>query len=161
VAVQLQKERDDASKQRKLAEEGWQKAEAEKSRAEHLLFRCMSAIDEHALATEQSREMKQLTGEPGSIPFVVARVYATSARVYQHDAGLAEADRERFAERYASKAVELLNKADEHRYFETPRNRQKLLTDTDLLVLRGRPDFRALLEKLKLALPQPGSSLAK
>jgi tRNA A-37 threonylcarbamoyl transferase component Bud32 len=153
AATQLQKERDEANRQRALAEEGVRKAEAEKGRAESLLYHCMNAIDEHARATEQSREMKQLTGEPGSIPFVVARVYAASAKVYRNDVQLAEADRERFAERYAAKAVELLKKAADHRYFDSERNRQKLWADADLPALRGRADFRTLLQKLGIREP--------
>jgi hypothetical protein len=113
----------------------------------------MSAIDEHARATEQSREIKQLTGEPGSIPFVVARVYAVSAKVYRNDTQLSEADRDRFAERYAAKAVELLKLAADHRYFDSDRNRQKLQADADLTALRDRADFRALLHKLRI--PEP------
>lgn len=153
AATRLQQERDEANRQHNLAEEGRQKAEAEKTRAEYLLLRCMSAIDEHARATEVSREAKQQTGEPGSIPFVVARVYATSARVYQSDALLSEADRKRFAERYAGKAVELLRQAADHRYFDSATNRQRLRDDADLTVLHDRADFRALLTKL--GIPEP------
>ncbi len=153
AATQLQEERDEATRLKTLAEEGLRKAEAEKSRSESLLYRCMSAIDEHARATAQSREMKQLTGEPGSIPFVVARVYAASAKVYRNDIQLSEADRDRFAERYAAKAVELLNQAADHRYFDTDRNRQKLWADSDLTALRDRADFRALLHKLRIREP--------
>jgi eukaryotic-like serine/threonine-protein kinase len=154
AAARLQEERDEADRQRDLAEEGRRKAEAEKGRAEYVLYRCMSAIDEHARATEQSRQMKQQTGEPGSIPFVVARVYAASARVYRNDALLPEADRERFAERYASKAVELLKGAADHRYFDSARNQQKLWADADLAALRDRADFRALV--VKLGIREPG-----
>ncbi len=154
AAAQLQQERDEANRQHALAEEALKKAEAEKGRAESLLYRCMSAIDEHARATEQSREMKQLTGEPGSIPFVVARVYAASARVYRNDVLLPEADRERFAERYAARAVELLKGAADHRYFDSARNRQKLQADADLAALRGRADYRAFLAKLGIRQPQ-------
>jgi tRNA A-37 threonylcarbamoyl transferase component Bud32 len=154
AAAQLQKERDEATQLQVLAEEGQRKAEAEKSRSESLLTRCMSAIDEHARATAQSREMKQLTGEPGSIPFVVARVYAASAKVYRNDTQLSEADRDRFAERYAAKAVELLHQAADHRYFDSDRNRQKLWVDSDLVVLRDRADFRALLHKLSIREPR-------
>jgi tRNA A-37 threonylcarbamoyl transferase component Bud32 len=153
AAAQLQEERDEATRLKGLAEEGWRKADAEKNRSESLLYRCMSAIDEHARATDQSREMKQLTGEPGSIPFVVARVYAASAKVYRNDTLLSEADRDRFAQRYAAKAVELLNQAADHRYFESDRNRHKLLADADLTVLRDRTDFRALLHKLRIRSP--------
>jgi hypothetical protein len=89
-----------------------------------------------------------MTGELGSIPFVVARVYAVSARAYRDDAQLPAADRDRFAERYAAKAVELLKQAADHRYFETDRNREKLRTDADLSALHDRADFRALIAKL-------------
>jgi serine/threonine-protein kinase len=154
AAAQLQEERDEANRQHALADEGRRKAEAEASRAEYLLFRCMSAIDEHARATEQSREMKQTTGEPGSIPFVVARVYAASAKVYRADDRLPEADRERFAERYAGKAVELLERANDHRYFDSARNRQKLQTDADLTALHDRADYQRLLAKLGMEIPR-------
>jgi tRNA A-37 threonylcarbamoyl transferase component Bud32 len=155
AATQLAAERDAATHQQRLAEEGKTKAqeeqhraEQEKSRAEYLLGRCMAAIDEHARATEQSREWKQSTGEPGSIPYVVARVYAVSAGVYRNDPLLAQPDREAFADRYARKAVELLLQAHEHRYFESKRNRDRLLSDPDLSTVRERADFLALLKKL-------------
>jgi serine/threonine protein kinase len=154
AAVQLQQERDEANRQRALAEEAREKAEAEGKRAKHLLYRCTSAIDEHAQATEESRVWKQLTGESGSIPFVVARVYASSARVYRNDTLLSEEDRERFAEQYARKAVELLSKAVEHHYFDSAANRRKLQTDADLKALEDRADFRALLKKVGIAAPQ-------
>jgi hypothetical protein len=160
AAAQLQVERDEADRQRALADAGRQKAEAEKGRSEHLLYRCMSAIDEHARATEQSRVLKQQTGENGSIPFVVARVYAASARVYRNDAQLPAADRDRFAERYASKAVELLHRAAEHRYFDSASNREKILADADLAALRDRADFRALLTKLGIREPKREGSAA-
>ncbi len=153
AATRLQKERDEAAQLQIQAEEGWKNAVAEKGRAGHLLFLCMSAIDEHAQATEQSRMAKQQTGDPGSIPFVVARVYAASAKVYGDDALLPEADRERFADRYAAKAVELLAKADEHGHFQLEANRKKLLADPVLAVLHPRADFQSLLAKLKIPLP--------
>lgn len=153
AAVRLQKERDDAAQLQALAEEGWKNAVAEKGRASHLLFLCMSAIDEHAQATEQSRMAKQQTGDPGSIPFVVARVYAASAKVYADDALLPAEDRARFADRYAAKAVELLEKAAEHGHFQQDANRKKLLADPVLAALHPRADFRALLAKLRIPLP--------
>jgi eukaryotic-like serine/threonine-protein kinase len=159
AAVQLQKERDEARRQRVLADEGRQRAETEKTRAGHLLMLCTNAIDEHAKATEKSRNVKESTGELGSIPFVVACFYAASARVYRNDTQLPEADRERFAERYAARAVELLNRAADHRYFTSADNRQRLQTDTDLAALHGRADFRALLARVGIQKlnPPPGS----
>jgi hypothetical protein len=161
AAARLQEERDEANRLRTLADDGRRTAEAEAARSEHLLFRCMSDIDEHARATEESRKMKQLTGELGSIPFAVARVYAASVRVYRSDAHLPEADRERFAEHYAGKAVELLERAVDHHYFDSPGNRQKLQTDADLAVLHGRADFRALLAKLGIREPRGEGSAAQ
>jgi hypothetical protein len=148
AARQLKTERDEANRQHVLADESRKKAEAEKGRAEVLLGHCMAAIDAHAEATEASRHWKETTGELGSIPFVVARVYAASARVYREDRALAEEDRERFAERYARRAVELLDKARLHRYFERAENRARLLKDPDLEPLRGRTDFRELLARV-------------
>ena len=153
AAARLQEERDEAGRLQVLAEEGRRAADAEKGRAETLLFRCMSAIDEHARATEQSREMKVRTGDPGSIPYVVARVYAASAKVYRGDAQLSDADRDRFGERYAVKAVELLGQAAAHGYFESDANRAKFLADPDLAVLHDRADFRAMLTRLRLPHP--------
>jgi serine/threonine protein kinase len=154
AAAGLKTERDEAARLHVLAEDGQRTADAEKGRAEYLLFRCMSAIDEHARATEQSREVKVRTGDPGSIPYVVARVYAASANVYRNDAHLSDADRDRFGERYAAQAVELLGRAAEHGYFESDANRAKFLADPDLAVLRDRHDFRAFLAKFKIKRPK-------
>src|SRR5262249_31398708 len=138
-----------ARRQRGLAEKRLKEAQHQHSRAEYLVTRCVAAIDEHALWTEASRDAKQVEGQLGSIPFVVARLYAASSKIYREDDVLPEADRERFAEHYARKAVDLLRKADDHHYFAIPRNRQRLLTDPDLKTLQGRSDFTAFVEKVR------------
>jgi tRNA A-37 threonylcarbamoyl transferase component Bud32 len=148
TAAQLALERDEANRQRGLAETRLLEATEQHNRADYLLTRCMAAIDEHALWTVRSRDAKQAEGQPGSIPFVVARLYAASSKVYREDTVLPPADRERFAEHYARKAVELLRRADDHGYFTLERNRQRLASDTDLSALRGRTDFNALLRKI-------------
>ncbi|MGL4421833.1 MAG: serine/threonine-protein kinase [Gemmataceae bacterium] len=155
AAARLQNERDEAEMLKTLAEEGQRKAEAEKNRSSYLLMRCMTAIDEHAQATEQSREMKVRTGDPGSIPYVVARLYAASAKVYQSDTHLSETDRALFSERYARKSVELLHQAAAHGYFDADHHRTNLRADPDLAILHDRADFQALLKKHNIPLTKP------
>ena len=77
-----------------------------------------------------------------------------NTRCGQADNHLPEADRERFAERYAAKAVELLDRAADHHYFDSASNRERLRSDADLAALHDRADFRALLAKLGIPAPR-------
>jgi hypothetical protein len=156
--ARLQVEGDRAREQERLAQQQWaiarrdeaeakrqrDEANTQRERAQAILARCLAAVDEHAQATENAKAEVRQTGEPGSILFGLARFYAVTSEMYRHDTVLTGADRELLAERYASRAVKLLERAWQSRYFENPRNLDKLKTEKDLNPLRDRPDFKRL-----------------
>jgi serine/threonine protein kinase len=160
--AQLQVERDRAHEQERIARQQWaiarrdeaeakrqrDEANTQRERAQAILARCLAAVDEHAQATENAKAEVRQTGEPGSILFGLARFYAVTSEMYRHDTVLTSADRELLAEQYASRAVKLLERAWQSRYFENPRNLDKLKTEKDLNPLRGRPDFKRLRTQL-------------
>jgi serine/threonine protein kinase len=140
----------------KIAEEGWRYAERQRDeaneqrqRAQAILVRCLTAVDAHAKATEQGRQMKNETGEQGSIFYVLGRFYAATAADFAKDTKLTLEDRQKLAEEYASNAVKQLEKARSYRYFHVHDNFQKLKRDTDLDALRSRPDFQKLLVQVE------------
>jgi serine/threonine-protein kinase len=148
------KERADAQKQKTIAEKertiAWAahgKAEKEKRRAELILARCEAAIDQHATFSRSSKKELRREGQPGTILYSLARSYAAEVAALARDRDLAPADRARLADRYAARAVHLLDTALADQYFDSADNRRKLKEDAGLNPLRGREDFRRLLER--------------
>jgi hypothetical protein len=141
----LRHERNEAVALRQQAETERDRANLQSERAQQLMKRALGAIQEHALSTIASRNAKQVEGDPGSIVFVVARAYATAANTYAFDGCLSTSDRRPFVEQYDEFALTLLEAAAEHRYFDNPDRRARLLNDPQLARLRDQPRFRKLL----------------
>jgi serine/threonine-protein kinase len=108
-------------------------------------------LGDHARATSQANEVLKKTAIPGPTLHHLATVFTVSARAAGQDPKLSQADRERLAEQYASRAVELLRKAAELGYFKAAANVDFFETDPDLEPLRSRPDFQRLLSELERA----------
>jgi serine/threonine-protein kinase len=83
-------------------------------------------------------------GAGGSMCWHVARVYARAAAAARRAAKLAPDERERLADRYGARAVELLTQARQDAFFKTAQHRTWLQRSADLDPLRQRPDFRKL-----------------
>jgi hypothetical protein len=142
---EARRSQEEAERARDQARDETLRATQQQQRAEAILYRCASAIDEHARATEAGRQAKVAEGETGGVLYVLAQSYAASSVNCLQDARLAEGDRRVFAERYAARAVALLARAHGVGYFRHPRNRDRLRSDPELKPLRGRADFQRFL----------------
>jgi tetratricopeptide (TPR) repeat protein len=79
----------------------------------------------------------------------LAGVYSRAAAVVAKDSTLAQGDRRKRAEHYASHAIKLLRKAQAAGYFANPGNVECLNRDNKLQQLRSREDFKELLNDLQ------------
>jgi serine/threonine protein kinase len=109
----------------------------------------LAAAGEHARATA---EADALAADPKVSPdglSVLAGAYSRSSRAAQTDARLPAAECTRLAERYASRAIALLQKIQRQGYFKDAAHAKTLRTDEDFQPLRGREDFQKLLANEK------------
>jgi eukaryotic-like serine/threonine-protein kinase len=77
-----------------------------------------------------------------------AHTHAIAAAAVLKDAPLAAAERDRLADQYAARAVQLLSRAAARGLFASAAARAALETDAELAPLRSRPDFKKLLADL-------------
>jgi serine/threonine-protein kinase len=98
----------------------------------------------HARATA---EAEALLGEPALTAlnrYDAACAYGLACAAVRKDDKLTEADREKLAEQYATRAVALISEAWDRGY----RDLANIMRDTDLEALRGRADFQKLVREL-------------
>jgi serine/threonine-protein kinase len=88
-------------------------------------------------------------GEPRVLWVKLARTAACSSAAVRKDEKLAAGERDKRAQRYGDRAVELLTRAQAAGHFADTVNRQSLQTDADFAPLRNHPGFRALLRKVE------------
>jgi len=135
LTAQLQQERDHARR--------------EGQRAQALLRRALADVDEHAQSTERSKGDPAQRRDPGRVLYNLAGVYALASDATRRDRDLTADDRNQLAERYAGRAVELLEKADMIGFFRRLRNVARLRKDRDLDPVRSRADFQRLLQEVE------------
>jgi tetratricopeptide (TPR) repeat protein len=110
----------------------------------------LAAAGEHARATAEADDLAADARANGEGAWGLAITYARSLRAARSDRGLPSAERDALAERYAARAVALLQKLGKEGYFsQDPAHAQALRTDADLDVLRDRDDFRRLLAEVE------------
>ncbi|MBI3406980.1 MAG: protein kinase [Planctomycetes bacterium] len=80
--------------------------------------------------------------------FTRAHVYAAAASAAAADAKLESADKVRLAEEFAARSLELLERGYEAREFDR-HELASLQIDRDFAILRSRPGFRKLLERIE------------
>jgi tetratricopeptide (TPR) repeat protein len=100
----------------------------------------LARTGDHAGATAKADELAPKAARSGQACYLLARIYAVSAAAAK-EAGLVE--------RYAGRAVQMLEAARKANYFREAANVERLAGDTDLAALRGRKDFEALLEAVR------------
>ena len=83
-----------------------------------------------------------------SIFYNLARVNALAASAVRQDVLLEANDRDRLADQYAVRSLELLGHAREAGFFQVREKREKLSGESDLEALRGRPDYQAFVRGL-------------
>jgi len=98
----------------------------------------------HVRAADEAAQLITAAGEDGPSLYRLATVLSTAAGAAARDASLAEGERNRLAEQYAIRAIELLRKAQRAGYFKEPAARARLKDDPALAPLRLRKEFQEL-----------------
>jgi serine/threonine protein kinase len=119
-----------------------------KGRWVHRALRAMNlaAAGDYTRATAEADALVATGKAVGEGAWGMALVYARSLRAVRSDKRLSWSERDALAERYALRAVALLQRLRKEGYFQDPGRAKALRTDKDLDVLRGRDDFRRLLK---------------
>src|SRR5206468_10965761 len=99
----------------------------------------------HARATAAADDVVREKQPTASMLYDLACVWALSSAAARLDAQLDSADRDKLGERYATRALELLSKAQAAGHFNNPARTEQLTKDPDLDPLRARYDFKKLL----------------
>ena len=108
----------------------------------------LARLGEHVQATT---EVETLLAE-GHVQtmnlFTFSYVYALCSAAAANDDRLPPAEREKLADKYGGRAVELLRKAQAAGYFAGPGRLARMKESKDLDPIRSRPDFQRLLMEL-------------
>jgi hypothetical protein len=97
----------------------------------------------------EAAEVAAPPGLPGEALYNLACVYSQASAAAQRDAKLPPADRDRRAEQYAARAVELLGLAHKDSFFKPADTVQHLKKDPDLDPLRQRADYGKLMATIE------------
>jgi len=138
-----------AENQERAALAQLKETERQKARADALLRAACTAVDENAWAhiSRKGEVVRELA--PGGILFNLARVNALASANVRLDPQLEVPDRDRLADQYAARAVELLGRADEAGFFATQSRRRQLPVERDLAALNSRDDFRNFVREIQ------------
>jgi tetratricopeptide (TPR) repeat protein len=104
----------------------------------------LARMGKHAQAIADANKAAGKEPRAGITLYNLACVHALASAAARKDDKLDAAEREKTAERYAAKAVELLEKARTVGHFKTARNVADLKDDADLESLQSREDFKRL-----------------
>jgi eukaryotic-like serine/threonine-protein kinase len=120
------------------------------SRAETLKKARQEAVEfarsgEHARAAALAQALAAQRSLSAEFFYQVAAVYALAFAAARKDVARPAAERDKLAKEYATRALELLKRANAAGYFKAPANLAKLKHDPDFDTLRPRDDFRRLL----------------
>jgi tetratricopeptide (TPR) repeat protein len=113
------------------------------------LFRALALArgGEHARAAAETLALTKQSEVPADGRFNLACALALAVAAARADGKLPAERRNTLAERYAGQAVRLLGQLAEQGYFRDANHSRLLTDDEDLQTLRGRDDFRRLLDK--------------
>lgn len=134
----------------------WEQAITVRSDKDREQFRCLYAGDlsragEHARTIAEVDDLTKSKSVSGENIAYLATAAALAATAAQKDAALAKLDRTKRAREYADRALELLARARDAGHFKDAVNLASLKTDSDIDILRSRPDFKKLLGELEKA----------
>ena len=97
-------------------------------------------------AIAEARLAEKGSALSGEDLYNLACVYTRAVAAVQADEHPGVDDRSRLCESYVSEALGVLRKAAQAGYFRDPDVREQARRDSDLDILRGRPEFRRILE---------------
>jgi serine/threonine protein kinase len=109
----------------------------------------LAYLGRHAQAVAEANALAGKKPLPGPTLYSLACVWAVSAGAARRESAPSGRERDRRADRYAARAVELLTKALPAGYFRDPSKVAALKSDKDLDPLRQRADFRQLLRAVE------------
>jgi tetratricopeptide (TPR) repeat protein len=107
----------------------------------------LASAGEHARAAAEADALAADPKAGGEGAWGLAIACARSVQGARSDTRLPPAERDALAQRYAARAVALLQKLAREGYFKDPAHATALRTDEDLNALRGRADFQKLLRE--------------
>jgi serine/threonine-protein kinase len=107
----------------------------------------LARAGDHARAAAEAEALEGRPEVTDDGRYNLACVWALAAGPARADSRLPADHRQPLAERYAARAVAVLGKLRAQGYFRDATHARDLAEDPDLQALRGRPDFRRLLEK--------------
>jgi tetratricopeptide (TPR) repeat protein len=105
----------------------------------------LAYLGDHVGAAAEANELAGKSPAAGDVLYQAACVYALSSVAAAKDAQLPAAEREKLAERHASRALALLTQAHAAGYFKDPAHHGQLRNDKELSSLRSREGFQHLL----------------
>jgi tetratricopeptide (TPR) repeat protein len=106
----------------------------------------LARAGEHATAAAEGDALADRPGVKGDVLYSLAGVYATAATVK---------DDPELAGQYASRAMELLGRAQTEGFFKDPANLKRLRDDSDLDPLRPRDEFQQFVRGVEAKEPGP------
>jgi serine/threonine protein kinase len=109
----------------------------------------LARLGDHAGAAAVANRVAGEDPQEGEVLRGGALVHALCVRAVHAAGSLPRAERERLAEQYGARAVELLALARTCGHFRDPRTLASLQSDEELNSIRSRPDFQKLLAELE------------
>src|SRR5205807_617677 len=105
----------------------------------------LARTGDHTQAVREAQEAMDGKQPSSEVLYEAGLTHALAVAAVRRDMLLSPPERDRQAEEYAARAVELLQKAQEAGYFRERAAREELRNDPELEPLQGREDFRKLL----------------
>jgi serine/threonine-protein kinase len=112
------------------------------------LATALARAGEHLRAVAETSKLIAGQNVAGDTLYGAACVFALCVPAARAGSQRSVHDREKLAEQYAARAMELLERLRCTRYFADVQHRQNFEKDTDLQAVRGRGDFQVFLKKL-------------
>ncbi len=107
----------------------------------------MGRAGDHAHATAEAGALALPNTQPIT-RFGLARIFARSVSTVRDDQQLTQEERDKLAERHSARAMELLKAAQAGGVFKDSLYIDRIRRDKELDALRGREDFKQLLEEV-------------
>jgi tetratricopeptide (TPR) repeat protein len=116
----------------------------------------LARLKRHAEAVAEAEDLAGAKQSEALNVFHAACACAVSSTAVRGDTSLDPAEREKLAERYAGRALAMLQRLHEAGYFKAPRRIKDLKTEKDLDPLRTRSEFKTLLAAVENPAKAPG-----